>query len=334
MIKPVYTIPEATPMKFYKFLTKFSLPLGMLLSFGTFITYASSGKDYLVETIFTTAHIFLLYMSFHNLRKMEWSGVRFLYIDNLLSILYNFIWIVLISRLSSEISTEFVSRFLASSIILLLNWIYFSKRRLLFSPAPPNNEYFTTKEICEDETPAEIGEAPVSPPELEPADTLKDVPVTPSPNKRRISLSIPACIFSISIACISTIAIGYLCYSTGYQSGYDAGNESGYDKGHSDGYSSAESKSSQTISDLRTELEAIEDEFTDLQEYYDILSTVFDEHNDEYWFYHSGAVIVTTTGSKYHHYGCPHLDGRDFYIFNIENAEYQGYSPCLDCWDE
>lgn len=56
-----------------------------------------------------------------------------------------------------------------------------------------------------------------------------------------------------------------------------------------------------------------------------------DSMSDEYEFFHNHAVIVTETEYRYHSYGCPHIEGRSFYIFNTENAKYQGYTPCLDC---
>jgi hypothetical protein len=49
-------------------------------------------------------------------------------------------------------------------------------------------------------------------------------------------------------------------------------------------------------------------------------------------FWNSNAVICTTTGTKYHHYGCEHLVGvTKYYIFNKEYAISRGYTPCLDC---
>ena len=48
-------------------------------------------------------------------------------------------------------------------------------------------------------------------------------------------------------------------------------------------------------------------------------------------FWQQYAVIVTEEGKKYHHYGCGHIEGRDFYILNIDEAEAEGYTPCLDC---
>lgn len=59
------------------------------------------------------------------------------------------------------------------------------------------------------------------------------------------------------------------------------------------------------------------------RDYYDL--------SEEIEFWRDYAVITTTTGSKYHAYGCPHIEGREFYIYNIDNAIYKGYSPCLDC---
>jgi len=52
---------------------------------------------------------------------------------------------------------------------------------------------------------------------------------------------------------------------------------------------------------------------------------------EELNFWDSYAVICTKEGKKYHHYGCGHLEGRNFYIYNIDNAIGQGYTPCLDC---
>lgn len=52
--------------------------------------------------------------------------------------------------------------------------------------------------------------------------------------------------------------------------------------------------------------------------------------SEEYDFYHSSAVIVTEQGSQYHTYGCYHWD-YPIMIYNVENAQAQGYTPCLDC---
>lgn len=56
------------------------------------------------------------------------------------------------------------------------------------------------------------------------------------------------------------------------------------------------------------------------------------KYQSELSFWNGSAVICTTTGTKYHHYGCEHLkDVKSIYIYNVENAKAQGYTPCLDC---
>lgn len=51
---------------------------------------------------------------------------------------------------------------------------------------------------------------------------------------------------------------------------------------------------------------------------------------DEYKFYHDGAVIVTESGSCYHTYDCYHWN-YPIWIYNVEAAKSQGYTPCKDC---
>ena len=53
--------------------------------------------------------------------------------------------------------------------------------------------------------------------------------------------------------------------------------------------------------------------------------------NAEFNFWRNSAVIVTTTGEKYHTYGCPHIVDRKYWIYNKELAIHKGYEPCLDC---
>lgn len=49
-------------------------------------------------------------------------------------------------------------------------------------------------------------------------------------------------------------------------------------------------------------------------------------------WYMSNAVLVTDEGSRYHKSCCQYVDGRSFYIYNVENAKAQGYSKCKVCF--
>lgn len=57
-----------------------------------------------------------------------------------------------------------------------------------------------------------------------------------------------------------------------------------------------------------------------------------EETASELAFYRENAVIVTENGEKFHCWGCYHLDGRRYLIYNVELAESLGYEPCADCW--
>lgn len=354
MIKPVYTIPETAPMKFYRFLTKFGLPVGILINIINLVTHLGNHDLHWLDGIIMVARIVLMFFAIDGLRRMEWSGIRFLYAAVLLSLGYNIFFLLIYLVLSLPgLPSEAISGTISNSIIFLMYWVYFSKRRLLFSTVPSRNESPIHQESSENESsnteapPSEeaqieeqVAEAAPPPAECTGA-AQRDFP-SKSSGKSRVSLSLP--VFALLIAALfaSCGIVGYFCYSTGYKSGYGVGNESGYesghkagyDEGHNKGYTDAESTYSKTIDGLRNEIVEYEDKTAHLQERLGILEDIYDERNDAWRFYTNYAVIVTTTGRKYHHYGCPHLDGRDFYIFNIDNAEYQGYTPCLDCWDE
>lgn len=94
-------------------------------------------------------------------------------------------------------------------------------------------------------------------------------------------------------------------YDNGYDDGYAKGSDESFDSGYDDGYNCGYLAG---FSDGRC------------------------DWIDELSFFRNGACIVTQSGSRYHRYNCPHIKDRSFWIYNIELAEYKGYSPCLDCW--
>lgn len=63
------------------------------------------------------------------------------------------------------------------------------------------------------------------------------------------------------------------------------------------------------------------------------ISTYYDyeELKEEADFMAEFVVIVPDNTSIYHKYGCKYLDLTSFLIFNIDNAEEQGYNPCSHC---
>ena len=84
----------------------------------------------------------------------------------------------------------------------------------------------------------------------------------------------------------------------GREEGYDDGYSDGLAAGYSDGYSDGE----------KANLE-------------------------ELTFYRDNAVLVTLGGDRYHRWGCYHISGRRYLIYNVGLAELRGYTPCRDCWE-
>jgi len=120
-------------------------------------------------------------------------------------------------------------------------------------------------------------------------------------------LKIIAIMWAVALVLVGSYSFGHHNgtsdgYFDGYDIGYSEGHDEGYDQGHTDGMKDGE-------------------------------DYLWDIIGDKYSFYYDNAVLVTTTGSKYHHYDCYHIDGRRYYIYNIELAEGKGYEPCLDCFD-
>lgn len=113
----------------------------------------------------------------------------------------------------------------------------------------------------------------------------------------------------------------------GYDEGKDVGYDEGYAEGYDEGYSEGESYGYETGFSEGAD-EGMSDGYSD--GYEDGLL----ENRQELVFFRNNACIVTTSGYKYHHYGCYHIEGRRYYIYNIELAESKGYTPCLDCWED
>lgn len=59
--------------------------------------------------------------------------------------------------------------------------------------------------------------------------------------------------------------------------------------------------------------------------------TRIDGYQQKLRFWESNAVIVTKSGEKYHTYWCQYIEGKDFTIYNVENAIRRGYEPCSVC---
>ena len=122
------------------------------------------------------------------------------------------------------------------------------------------------------------------------------------------------------------IIIAVLCVSTLYFA-----FEYEEEKQYSENSEAEAQKLNQQIDELKEQNSSLADENIELGETNDELQSENESNSEELDFWQQYAVIVTREGKKYHHYGCGHIEGRDFYILNIDEAEAEGYTPCLDC---
>lgn len=55
------------------------------------------------------------------------------------------------------------------------------------------------------------------------------------------------------------------------------------------------------------------------------------EYRRKLGFWERNAVVVTVTGEKYHDPDCPTIRGSEFYIYDVDTAEWLGYKYCHVC---
>lgn len=58
---------------------------------------------------------------------------------------------------------------------------------------------------------------------------------------------------------------------------------------------------------------------------------LLEQQSHELEFWKKYAVIVVENSEKYHTYGCQYIKGKDFWIYNKENADLLGYEPRSIC---
>lgn len=145
------------------------------------------------------------------------------------------------------------------------------------------------------------------------------------PSKKRTMLSRPSGSILILVTVVCLLSIGFSAWSwlstkseyramaeetqESYENRIPAIRSAAYDDGYAAGLAEGESSDASIQRRLANLRDAAELEF-----------------------YRSNAVFVTVSGEKYHCYGCHHLTGHRYFIYNIDLAREMGYEPCSDCW--
>lgn len=130
-IKPKYFVRSEAPLLYYHFLTKFSLFLGIFSSIIWAIVHGLNGQ--ILMCILSIANIFFCAFSVNLLLRMEWRGVEVLLCGYAFDLVATIGVAITVEAQGISTETDF-GRIIGASIFLLLNWIYFQKRRPLFTP--------------------------------------------------------------------------------------------------------------------------------------------------------------------------------------------------------
>ena len=134
--KKLYLDPANTPLKYFKFL-KVCLILGVLLRIAQVINLFADEFNW-YSTAFVVIGFILNLAAVVGMNGMQWYGVLSFHGVYILSIVDGLVALVIASvyNLSSDFFGEVFGQIFGSAIVLAINWVYFSKRRLLFDPMP------------------------------------------------------------------------------------------------------------------------------------------------------------------------------------------------------
>lgn len=139
LIQPKYYHIEGTPLTFLKFV-RVTLVLGFVIGLVEFIPLLTSEADW-YTIICNLLALALRVFAFFWLGDMKWRGVLAYCVLFLLPMLDAVAAIVLYAYYGAlESIGPAVSRVLAAMLILAPVWVYFGKRRLLFSPVPESKK--------------------------------------------------------------------------------------------------------------------------------------------------------------------------------------------------
>lgn len=130
-IKPKYFVRSEAPLLYYHFLTKFSLFVGIVLSILYAISYGVKGQ--ILMCLLSLANSFLCAFSLNLLLRMEWRGVLVLLSIDIFAIMLRAGILIVLEAHGLSLASG-LGECLALVVILILNWIYFQKRRPLFTP--------------------------------------------------------------------------------------------------------------------------------------------------------------------------------------------------------
>jgi hypothetical protein len=135
MIKPKYFNWESAPLAFYFFVTRFQLPVGLVLNFLVSVGRYLNNPFPWYESLFCIVIIFCNWFALDCLKHTEWRGVRAYLFMFFIRFADYFISAALFLFSKEHYSSALMFFYsFGYGLWAFLCWIYFSNRRPLFSP--------------------------------------------------------------------------------------------------------------------------------------------------------------------------------------------------------
>lgn len=331
----VYTLWENTPLKWHKFLTFFLLPLGAILNVCQAILAISDIQNWagilipvnIIDLIrFIVCAILGITAIYGCLpSRRRWYGPKcaiILYAVLSVYSIYNIVAAYLLNVADSEFISRSIANLISFSLTSGLMYIYYKKRRLLFSNSNISPQQRHVKHVTEIQCSKSEPENSVEllmeiQKDNESMHSNTNTINQPIQKGRTVTLRVAiiigiVCVFAL-LGCIISASRTLVLQAENEKLRDDYEYQRNF------------------RNDAEKENRELREEVTDINNSLRSLSHRLEEVLPEYYFYHDGAVIVTEYGTKYHTYGCQYLDGKTYWIYNVELAIYEGYTPCSVC---
>lgn len=335
-IRAKYFVKSETPLIYYHFLTKFALIAGLILSALYSVSYGLQGQ--VLMCLLSVANIFFCAFSQNLLLRMEWNGVRLLLAGYLFSVVFRIaIACIYVAQGFSAVSA--IAEAVVFAIFLFLNWVYFRKRRPLFSPFPteyaaiPNDVYHAQENSFKkfSEMEHESNEDPVPVVEVYRSNfrvpCSKEIPEDDKKDThahRRSYAKIAMLSASLLIG-----VVGMVFGITQWNIAKNAEAELTQMESRMESLKETQSRLIEKIAEANEEIEQWEDLF-------DKYATLFDNSGSyliESAFLRNNIGFIVEGSQYYHNYRCSIFQEADeYWAHNLEYCEYLGYSKCPFCW--
>lgn len=135
LIQPRYDRIEGTPLAYFKFL-KVMLGIGIVVRIIRLLSLFSAEPDW-YSAVYGLLDLVLTVLAFWGLKNMKWKGVLAYFGMNMLIALDRIVAIGIYVHFGEiGLCSKPLGHVLGIMVVLVLVWIYFGKRRLLFDPLP------------------------------------------------------------------------------------------------------------------------------------------------------------------------------------------------------